>query len=153
MLFRSTLGIRSSGTESNASKFQKNKKQKKQKTENKMPEGADQHSDGVGDGQQENHQQQQQQQELSTGAFAFVDGSRYEGEYLVGVGEGPPVRHGEGKYTNGAEEYTGQWKNDKMCGKGKYVFASGAVYEGSFDDNKFHGQGRYTWPNSEREVC
>ncbi len=107
-----------------------------------MPDGSDANPEGQG----------QQQKDDARGSFAFVDGSRYEGQYRVPEGGGAPVRHGKGTYTNGAEQYTGEWKDDKMRGQGRYVFASGAVYEGQFDDNKFHGQGRYTWPNGEREV-
>eukprot|EP00591_Stephanopyxis_turris_P003368 CAMPEP_0195514128 /NCGR_PEP_ID=MMETSP0794_2-20130614/5607_1 /TAXON_ID=515487 /ORGANISM="Stephanopyxis turris, Strain CCMP 815" /LENGTH=91 /DNA_ID=CAMNT_0040642297 /DNA_START=60 /DNA_END=332 /DNA_ORIENTATION=- len=68
---------------------------------------------------------------LQTGSFAFVDGSKYEGEYREEGGR--RVRHGQGTYTNGDETYVGQWKDDKMSGAGKYVFASKAVYEGEFD--------------------
>ena len=33
---------------------------------------------------------------------------------------------------------------DQMRGQGKYTYASGAVYEGQWEDGKPHGQGKYT---------
>jgi hypothetical protein len=52
--------------------------------------------------------------------------------------------HGYGKLLFGPELFDGEWRHGKMI-KGKHVFASGAVYEGFFLDNKFHGFGRYCW--------
>jgi len=52
--------------------------------------------------------------------------------------------HGYGKLLFGPELFDGEWRNGQMI-KGKHVFASGAVYEGFFLDNKFHGFGRYCW--------
>lgn len=34
--------------------------------------------------------------------------------------------------------------NDKQHGEGKYLDASGAVYEGGWERGKMHGMGRYT---------
>jgi hypothetical protein len=52
--------------------------------------------------------------------------------------------HGYGKLLFGPELYDGEWRHGQMV-KGKHVFASGAVYEGFFLHNKFHGFGRYCW--------
>ena len=52
--------------------------------------------------------------------------------------------HGYGKLLFGPELFDGEWRHGQMI-KGKHVFASGAVYEGFFLDNKFHGFGRYCW--------
>lgn len=52
--------------------------------------------------------------------------------------------HGYGKLLFGPELFDGEWRHGQMI-KGKHVFASGAVYEGFFLENKFHGFGRYCW--------
>lgn len=52
--------------------------------------------------------------------------------------------HGYGKLLFGPELYDGEWRHGQMV-KGKHVFASGAVYDGFFLHNKFHGFGRYCW--------
>jgi hypothetical protein len=45
-------------------------------------------------------------------------------------------KHGTGKATyaglqgQGQESYDGEWENDLMHGRGKYIFANGSVYEG-----------------------
>jgi hypothetical protein len=35
-----------------------------------------------------------------------------------------------------------------MNGKGKLTHPSGAIYEGDFVNNQFHGQGKYSWKNN-----
>lgn len=40
----------------------------------------------------------------------------------------------------------GDWKDGNISGKGKYTFASGAIYDGEWQCNKFHGRGTYVWP-------
>jgi len=40
------------------------------------------------------------------------------------------------------EIYIGQWKNNKMHGKGEYYGKNGRMCVGYFRDNKFHGKGR-----------
>eukprot|EP00607_Mallomonas_marina_P005466 CAMPEP_0182426724 /NCGR_PEP_ID=MMETSP1167-20130531/13250_1 /TAXON_ID=2988 /ORGANISM="Mallomonas Sp, Strain CCMP3275" /LENGTH=155 /DNA_ID=CAMNT_0024608381 /DNA_START=214 /DNA_END=681 /DNA_ORIENTATION=+ len=73
--------------------------------------------------------------------FLFPDGSQYEGDWTEI--EGVRVREGRGIFTAGPEQYEGEWKNDQMCGKGKYKFSSGAIYEGEFQKNLFEGEGEY----------
>lgn len=43
--------------------------------------------------------------------------------------DGVIKRHGRGLYEEGANKYEGEWKEDKMHGKGTFHFATGAVYE------------------------
>eukprot|EP00638_Chattonella_subsalsa_P022089 CAMPEP_0117872494 /NCGR_PEP_ID=MMETSP0950-20121206/11114_1 /TAXON_ID=44440 /ORGANISM="Chattonella subsalsa, Strain CCMP2191" /LENGTH=174 /DNA_ID=CAMNT_0005725273 /DNA_START=211 /DNA_END=735 /DNA_ORIENTATION=- len=81
--------------------------------------------------------------EKGTGVFIFVDGSRYDGEWMMENGK--RLRHGFGKFVDGPETYEGQWDHDQMHGEGKMIFATGATYEGFFDKNVFHGEGMYTW--------
>ena len=41
--------------------------------------------------------------------------------------------------------YEGGWKDDKRQGKGKMIFADGAVYEGGWNDGMIHGGGKMTY--------
>ncbi|KAI8897629.1 hypothetical protein BC833DRAFT_592995 [Globomyces pollinis-pini] len=83
--------------------------------------------------------------ENKTGSFIFPSGSKYDGEYKEV--EGLLIRNGQGvHYCNLTQStYTGQWENDKMNGKGRIDFASGAHYEGLWKDNQYQGQGVYGW--------
>ena len=45
--------------------------------------------------------------------------------------------------------YEGSWKDGKYHGQGKYTWTSGNVYEGSSKDGKAHGQGKVTYANGE----
>merc|ERR1719395_505638 len=97
------------------------------------------------------------------GNFVLPNGSTYVGQYnckflvpvpppdyVVGTALEPLQEsesleiHGRGKLLFGPELYDGEWRNGQMT-KGKHVFASGAVYEGFFLHNQFHGQGKYCW--------
>jgi len=97
------------------------------------------------------------------GNFVLPNGSTYVGQYnckflvpvpppdyVVGTALEPLQEsesleiHGRGKLLFGPELYDGEWRNGQMT-KGKHVFASGAVYEGFFLHNQFHGQGKYSW--------
>lgn len=80
------------------------------------------------------------------GTFSFPDGSSYTGEYTTSE-NGVKVRNGKGSYVNISEKYVGCWVNDKMSGEGMYQFASGAVYQGKFQDGLFSGYGKYSWPD------
>ena len=44
-------------------------------------------------------------------------------------------------YLNDTEIYEGELKNAIPCGEGKYTFADGSYYAGSFKDGHFHGKG------------
>ena len=78
------------------------------------------------------------------GTFAFVDGSRYEGEWASFEG-GVRERHGRGTLQDGPEKYEGEWEHDAMSGEGTYSFASGAKYVGAMAANAFHGTGTYSF--------
>ncbi|KGL99242.1 MORN repeat-containing protein 2, partial [Charadrius vociferus] len=39
-----------------------------------------------------------------------------------------------------------------MNGTGRLEHPSGAVYEGEFKDNVFHGAGTYTFPNGAKHI-
>mmetsp|Transcript_22131 Transcript_22131/g.48578 ORF Transcript_22131/g.48578 Transcript_22131/m.48578 type:complete len:191 (+) Transcript_22131:289-861(+) len=61
--------------------------------------------------------------------------------------EKPPerVRHGKGKYTDGAYSYDGEFQMDQFHGQGTFVFGSGSKYQGQFVKGVFQGRGTYTW--------
>ncbi|KAL2918713.1 spermatogenesis [Polyrhizophydium stewartii] len=90
-----------------------------------------------------------QTNQSKTGTYIFKDGSRYEGEYKEIEG-GVIVRSGVGKYTCGTTKsvYIGAWELDKMHGKGRLEFASGAFYDGMWKENQYTGPGTYRWPDS-----
>ena len=75
----------------------------------------------------------------------FSNGARYVGAWKSS--DGVKLRDGEGVYTNGPEEYSGQWVDDRMEGKGKHTYSSGASFEGELVDNKFEGIGTYRFPD------
>lgn len=70
------------------------------------------------------------------GVMVYPDGSRYDGEFLIGK------KHGQGTYTlkNGASSQ-GEWKYDKMVGEATITFPDGARYTGSVVDGKPSGRG------------
>ena len=82
-------------------------------------------------------------EESGEGLFTFVDGSRYEGQYATE--DGVRRRNGFGTLTQGPETSEGEWVSDKLHGTGRCAFASGATYEGGFEEGVFSGEGTYTW--------
>ena len=60
---------------------------------------------------------------------------------------GVPVDSGSTGTGTGASvigSYSGEWVDNKRHGIGKRVYSTGAVYEGSYEYDKRHGQGVYT---------
>ena len=80
----------------------------------------------------------------------FVDGSRYEGEYVVV--DGQRKRSGKGTMIQGPETSEGDWADDKLHGAGEIAFATGAKYVGAFAGGKFDGEGEYAWPDGAKYV-
>mmetsp|Transcript_70155 Transcript_70155/g.196345 ORF Transcript_70155/g.196345 Transcript_70155/m.196345 type:complete len:139 (+) Transcript_70155:44-460(+) len=80
---------------------------------------------------------------VHTGSFVFIDGSKYDGQFIEE--EGKKSRHGNGTFVDGPETYAGSWVNDAMEGEGTFNFASGATYVGCFANSQFDGEGKYTW--------
>ena len=64
-----------------------------------------------------------------------------------------------GTYTYGPEtewagdKYVGEWKDDKFHGQGTYTYANGDKYVGEYQDNKRTGQGTYTSANGSKKVA
>ena len=43
--------------------------------------------------------------------------------------------------------YVGKWKKDQKCGKGKLIYSSGEIHEGSWNYNAKEGQFKITHPD------
>lgn len=78
------------------------------------------------------------------GTYEFVDGSKYEGDFVSGK------IHGKGilTFTDGSK-YLGNWQNQKRTGRGRMILTNGDVYFGDFLDNKYHGNGRMDYGNGQ----
>ena len=85
------------------------------------------------------------------GRFEYKDGTTFVGEWKLINGN--KLKHGHGKVVfvgcdfKGAEEYEGEWSEDKMEGHGRYSFTSGAVYTGSWAKGKMEGKGSMINPD------
>ena len=67
----------------------------------------------------------------------FDNGSKYEGEKINGIKTG----YGKFVYPSGAY-YEGQWKDNKKHGKGILINSDGkTIYEGHWMNDKYHGKG------------
>ena len=69
----------------------------------------------------------------------------YEGEFIYDKREGK----GKKTWTDGPSKgdvYDGEWKNDKMHGKGIYKYHNGKEYNGEWNCGDMHGWGimKYT---------
>ena len=94
-------------------------------------------------------------------------GKILEGKYIDGVVEGKGIlknnkgntyvgdfskskRHGKGILDTHKVHYEGEFKNDKLSGKGRIIFKNeGHVYEGEFDNNEINGYGTFKWKNGD----
>ncbi|KAL5496618.1 hypothetical protein EMCRGX_G012936 [Ephydatia muelleri] len=86
---------------------------------------------------------------LQSGVYVFPNGDRYEGDFIVTEGRIERSGTGTQHFVDGLV-YTGQWKNDKMNGKGEVKYTTKATYVGDFVDNECHGMGIYTWPDGSK---
>lgn len=50
------------------------------------------------------------------------------------------------KYRFVTETYTGEFLDNKFNGKGKYLYADGAEYEGEWSKSELQGKGKLTFP-------
>lgn len=79
-----------------------------------------------------------------TGTFKWNDGTVYEGEWKE------DKINGKGKLTiPNKGTYEENFENGKKEGQGIYTFQNGDIYEGSFSKDKMSGQGKYTFSNGD----
>ena len=95
----------------------------------------------------------------------YSNGNFYEGDFVESYkhGKGTEETHehvykgtfmndkknlkGTLTYKSMNDTYTGKFKDNKITGKGEYVWANKDVYVGDFIDGKMHGKGTYKWPD------
>ena len=95
------------------------------------------------------------------------NGKVFEGKYINGYIEGKGIlknnkgysyigdfsnskRHGIGVLDTNKIHYEGEFKNDKLNGKGKIIFKNeGHYYEGDFENNEINGYGTFKWKNGD----
>ncbi|XP_018581173.1 alsin isoform X3 [Scleropages formosus] len=75
------------------------------------------------------------------GILKWPDGRTYIGAFKNGLEDGYGEYVVPNKTLNKDDHYQGHWKEGKMHGFGTYSYATGEVYEGSFQDNARHGHG------------
>ncbi|XP_042369074.1 alsin [Plectropomus leopardus] len=75
------------------------------------------------------------------GVLKWPDGRIYTGTFKNGLEDGYGEFVAPNKTLNKNDHYQGYWKDGKMHGLGTYRYASGEVYDGSFQDSMRHGHG------------
>ncbi|MGH0148208.1 UNVERIFIED_CONTAM: hypothetical protein FKN15_043123 [Acipenser sinensis] len=75
------------------------------------------------------------------GVLKWQDGRMYTGTFKNGLEDGFGEYIVPNKALDKEDHYQGHWKEGKMHGYGTYKYATGEVYEGSFQDNMRHGHG------------
>ncbi|XP_019120648.2 alsin isoform X2 [Larimichthys crocea] len=75
------------------------------------------------------------------GVLKWPDGRIYTGAFKNGLEDGFGEFVAPNKTLNKNDHYQGHWKDGKMHGLGTYRYASGEVYDGSFQDSMRHGHG------------
>lgn len=75
------------------------------------------------------------------GVLKWSDGRIYTGTFKNGLEDGFGEFDAPNKTLNKSDHYQGHWKEGKMHGLGTYRYASGEVYDGSFQDSMRHGHG------------
>ena len=80
------------------------------------------------------------------GKKKYKDGE-YVGEFQNGLrdGKGTFYYYENNEYER--KKYEGDWKNDKIEGKGKMIWKSGQIYEGEWSNNLKEGKGIQILPN------
>ena len=79
--------------------------------------------------------------------FVQQNGDTYSGEF-----DKDNKKNGIGTYTfnESGAVYYGTFVDEKITGEGVLRFSNGDLYEGSFLDNKFHGEGKYFFSNGDQ---
>lgn len=77
----------------------------------------------------------------------YPDGSVYDGEAVDGMKEGFGTLIYPANAKNGRKKYVGEWKNDRILGKGMMEYQDGALFEGVIYDDELKGVGTVTFPD------
>ena len=83
------------------------------------------------------------------GKKKYQDGE-YVGEFQNGLRDGKGTFYYYENNEYGRKKYEGDWKNDKIEGKGKMIWKTGEVYEGEWSNNLKEGKGIETYPDGEK---
>ena len=67
----------------------------------------------------------------------------YEGNFHKNMRDGK----GRIEFLLTGDRYEGDFKNDKITGKGTYIWKNGCQYTGDFVNGEMNGEGKFTWPN------
>ena len=83
------------------------------------------------------------------GKKKYKDGE-YVGEFQNGLrdGKGTFYYYENNEYER--KKYEGDWKNDKIEGKGKMIWKSGCIYEGEWSNNLKEGKGFEVFPSGQK---
>ncbi|MBE2295431.1 MAG: PEGA domain-containing protein, partial [Phycisphaerales bacterium] len=78
------------------------------------------------------------------GTYHYPDGSQYTGQFRNAQ------MHGRGTYiyAGRGEKYIGEWRNGAINGQGVYYYRSGNRYEGQWHNSRKSGQGSYYYADS-----
>jgi hypothetical protein len=83
--------------------------------------------------------------EHGRGVYTGADGSRYDGDWRLGI------KHGDGTWTSPeGHVYVGAYREGLRQGHGVYTLANGSRYEGEWWGGRQHGQGTATWHDGSR---
>ena len=83
------------------------------------------------------------------GKKKYKDGE-YVGEFQNGLRDGKGTFYYYENNEYGRKKYEGDWKNDKIEGKGKMIWKTGEVYEGEWSNNLKEGKGIHTFSDGEK---
>ena len=83
------------------------------------------------------------------GKKKYKDGE-YVGEFQNGLRDGKGTFYYYENNEYGRKKYEGDWKNDKIEGKGKMIWKDGEVYEGEWSNNLKEGKGIETWMDGQK---
>lgn len=82
-----------------------------------------------------------------TGTTELPNGDRYVGNFRNGLPDGIGTY-----YWQNGRQYSGEIKNARASGKGKFTTLANIIYEGDFIDGKIVGKGSVYYPNGARYV-
>lgn len=84
--------------------------------------------------------------ESNNGSRTYTDGTVYRGQFRQGLREGFGTISYPPRNPSQRAEYAGEWRNDRIHGKGKMTWIDGESYEGQWHNEVKHGLGKYSWP-------